>query len=92
MSPSDTAHVGHVTFWCPLQDLAASSGDSLLTFAMGSHRDVSYRHWFPDAQSPAQLRLILEDRYRFGRMNSMKIGDCTAHHGWVSSLLATSML
>lgn len=76
--------MGHVTFWCPLQELDADErGDSMLTFAMGSHRDVSYVHWYPDPQSPDQMKLIMEDRYRFGRMGRMQVGDCTAHHGWV---------
>ena len=75
--------MGHVTFWCPLQDLLSDNDDSILTFAMGSHRDLTYSHWYPDPQSADQLKSILEDRYKFGRMNDIKIGDCTAHHGWV---------
>lgn len=51
MVPLDTRHMGHVTFWCPLQQLEVDRGDSLLTFAMGSHRDLSYMNWSDNQSS-----------------------------------------
>jgi len=82
MIPLDTAHIGHLTFWCPLQDLSSDNYDSILTFGMGSHRDVTYSTWYPTPLSTDQVQKILVDRYKFGRMSDMKIRDCTAHHGW----------
>lgn len=45
MVPLDVAVGGYLTFWCPLNQLHHSRGDSILWFAEGSHRDTARYHW-----------------------------------------------
>lgn len=75
MVPLDTREGGSVTFWCPLlRTLSHINDDSMLQFAPGTHRDVSREHWYgPDRPESVE----------FAQAHTLKVGDCTAHHGWI---------
>lgn len=73
--PLDTKEVGSVTIWCPIfRDLSYKKNDSILRFFPGSHRDMSRAHWYTWGA---------QESFEFSQSSFLKIGDCTAHHGWV---------
>jgi len=53
------------------------NGDSMLRFLEGSHRDISQKSWYKGVNDiPTRYNGYAQARY-------LKVGDCTAHHGWV---------
>jgi hypothetical protein len=78
MSPINTGAGGSVTFWCPVgRDLDRLRGDSMLRFLEGSHRDISQKIWYKGLDE-------VSTRYEgYSQPRALRVGDCTAHHGWV---------
>eukprot|EP00640_Fibrocapsa_japonica_P005148 CAMPEP_0113946102 /NCGR_PEP_ID=MMETSP1339-20121228/54462_1 /TAXON_ID=94617 /ORGANISM="Fibrocapsa japonica" /LENGTH=206 /DNA_ID=CAMNT_0000952017 /DNA_START=397 /DNA_END=1017 /DNA_ORIENTATION=- /assembly_acc=CAM_ASM_000762 len=74
--PLDTHQ--YLTFWCPLK--YTSWEDSVLQFATGSHRDISYKHWY--GAVPKDQDALLSQRYIVAHYAPYAPGDCSIHHGW----------
>lgn len=73
--PIDTS--AYITFWCPLHR-SLRKGDSLLSFAKRSHTDVAYFVHALQNYSDDSIR----ERYEVNYMDGLRVGDCSAHHGW----------
>jgi len=81
MIPLDTGPGNYLTFWCPIRRLEHSMGDSMLKFAHGSQRDLTFRHWYQPQLLYSADEIIA--RYGIGTPAYLDVGDCTAHSGWV---------
>ena len=91
--PLDVGVGGYVTIWCPLTRELDRRRDSVLQFASGSHRDVSARQWFGagrdrtrkiiDAMAASRASPKGPHRYGFGVVDTLDVGDCSAHSGWL---------
>ena len=89
--PLDTNAFG--TFWCPLGPVDRTQ--SLLSFAIGSHRDVSVRHWYKESSGLLQNESESERTQRNATaflvrrhgapvdFSPLALGDCTFHSGWM---------
>lgn len=51
--------------------------------SLGSHVDISFMHWFPNAMEMENFTNILTKRYPIEDYGTYEPGDCSFHHGWL---------
>jgi len=81
--PLDPGPAGSLTFWCPLDRDLDGARDSLLHFYQGSHRDLALAVWHDPRQVESRAAEIAATRYLAVHADGLRLGDCTAHHGWL---------